>query len=200
MKTQIIETAVKLFNETGIHQTSFRDIANHLEISDGHVRYYFKTKEILLMSIFESLDNEILSASDVDSEPNGDVLKYLLNKIETVFHKTVKYRFLFVESPKTLSEYPELIKAYRSLIQRRKKTILGAFEIFISSGLFLPSFDKQAQENAFYSIFIISDGWLRTHTLTKGSEPNKRTIQFHSNLILGILKPYLKKKYVHQSH
>ena len=192
MRNKILETAIKLFNEKGINQTSFRDIASNLEISDGHVRYYFKTKEILLMSIFKELDNEIVQGSKVENEINEITLTYLLDKIEEIFQKTVKYRFLFVESPKTLSMFPELIKSYRSLIQRRKSMILGAFKVFIEKGLFDSSFDKEAQEYAFYTIFIISDGWLRTYLLTRGSEPDKRTIAFHSRLIFNILRPYLK--------
>jgi AcrR family transcriptional regulator len=192
LRNKILETAIKLFNEKGINQTSFRDIASNLEISDGHVRYYFKTKEILLMSIFKELDNEIVQGSKVENEINEITLTYLLGKIEEIFQKTVKYRFLFVESPKTLSMFPELIKSYRNLIERRKSMILGAFKVFIEKGLFDSSFDKEAQEYAFYTIFIISDGWLRTYLLTSGSEPDKQTIAFHSRLILNILRPYLK--------
>jgi AcrR family transcriptional regulator len=192
LRNKILETAIKLFNEKGINQTSFRDIASNLEISDGHVRYYFKTKEILLMSIFKELDNEIVQGSKVENEINEITITYLLGKIEEIFQKTVKYRFLFVESPKTLSMFPELIKSYRNLIERRKSMILGAFKVFIEKGLFDSSFDKEAQEYAFYTIFIISDGWLRTYLLTSGSEPDKRTIAFHSRLILNILRPYLK--------
>ena len=144
------------------------------------------------MSIFKELDNEIVQGSKVENEINEITLTYLLGKIEEIFQKTVKYRFLFVESPKTLSMFPELIKSYRNLIERRKSMILGAFKVFIEKGLFDSSFDKEAQEYAFYTIFIISDGWLRTYLLTRGSEPDKRTIAFHSRLIFNILRPYLK--------
>ncbi len=192
MRNKILETAVRLFNEKGINHTSFRDIASNLEVSDGHVRYYFKTKEILLMAIFEALDNDIVDVSTIELDINCFTLNYLLSKIEDVFQKTVQYRFLFIESPKTLSMFPELIKSYRNLIQRRKSMILGAFKIFIEKGMFHSSFDKEAQDNVFYTIFIISDGWLRTYLLTSGKEPNKKTITFHSGLIFSILRPYLK--------
>lgn len=192
MRGKLLETAIRLFNEKGINHTSFRDIASNLEVSDGHVRYYFKTKEILLMSIFEALDNEIIQASQLEQATDEFTLAYLLGKIEVVFQKTVKYRFLFVESPKTLSRYPELIKSYRNLIERRKSMILGAFKIFMEKGLFQTSFDTEAQEHAFYAIFIISDGWLRTYSLTRGTEPDKQSITFHSRLIFSILRPYLK--------
>lgn len=192
MKNKILQNATRLFNEKGISLTSFRDIALMMNISDGHVRYYFKTKEILLMSIFEQLDNEIIEAANLPISLNNDVNSLLRKNIEHVFQLTVKYRFLFVESPKTIYQYPTLLKSYRNLIERRKKMIFQAFEIFIEMKLFNSSFDSRAREQAFYTIFIVSDGWLRTYQLTNANVPDKKAIQFHADLIFNILKPYMK--------
>ena len=192
MKNKILENATNLFNEKGVSLTSFRDIAAMMSISDGHVRYYFRTKEILLMSIFEQLDNEIIEASNIPISLDMDVFSLLRKNIEQVFHLTVKYRFLFVESPKTIYQYPTLLKSYRNLIGRRKKMIFGAFETFNDMKLFNSSFDYLAKEQAFYTIFIVSDGWLRTYQLTNTRVPDKKAIRFHADLIVNILKPYMK--------
>lgn len=190
MKNKILENATNLFNEKGVSLTSFRDIAIMMNISDGHVRYYFRTKEILLMSIFEQLDNEIIEAANLPISLNMDVFSLLRKNIEHVFHLTVKYRFLFVESPKTIYQYPTLLKSYRNLIGRRKKMIFEVFETFNEMKLFNSSFDSLAKEQAFYTIFIVSDGWLRTFQLTNTRVPDKKAIQFHADLIVNILKPY----------
>jgi AcrR family transcriptional regulator len=192
LKKKILENATNLFNEKGVSLTSFRDIAVVMNISDGHVRYYFRTKEILLMSIFEQLDNEIIEAANLQTSLNMDVFSLLRKNIEHVFHLTVKYRFLFVESPKTIYQYPTLLKSYRNLIGRRKKMIFGVFETFNEMELFNSSFDSLAKEQAFYTIFIVSDGWLRTFQLTNTRVPDKKAIQFHADLIVNILKPYMK--------
>jgi AcrR family transcriptional regulator len=192
LKKKILENATNLFNEKGLSLTSFRDIAAMMNISDGHVRYYFKTKEILLMSIFEQLDNEIIEAANLPISLNMDVYSLLRKNIEHVFNLTVKYRFLFVESPKTIYQYPALLKSYRKLIGRRKKMIFGTFETFNEMKLFNSSFDSLAKEQVFYTIFIISDGWLRTYQLTNTRVPDKKAIQFHADLIVNILKPYMK--------
>lgn len=191
MKDQIIEASIGLFNEKGINQTTFRDIGLKLGISDGHVRYYYRTKEDLLIEIFWQLDHEIVERSKVDSQEN-DVLNFMRKGIEGVFYVLLKYQFLFVESPKTLAQYPKLISAYSGLIKRRKKLILDSFKAFHQLGLFQESFTKEQQEIVFYSLFIISDGWIRTYTLTRKNEPTKKDIKFHSDLILNLLLPYLK--------
>lgn len=70
--------------------------------------------------------------------------------------------------------------------------IFGTFETFNEMKLFNSSFDSLAKEQAFYTIFIISDGWLRTYQLTNTRVPDKKAIQFHADLIVNILKPYMK--------
>ncbi|MBK8342655.1 MAG: TetR/AcrR family transcriptional regulator [Bacteroidetes bacterium] len=192
MKNEILKHAVTLFNEQGINKTSFRDIAESLQISDGHVRYYFKTKEILLMSIFDRLDHEIIEAAKIPAQLEQDIYALLMLNIEQIFQLAVKYRFLFVESPKTIGQSPNLLKSYRNLMGRRKEMIYGAFKAFDEMHLFHSGFDLQAREYAFYTIFIVSDGWMRTFLLTNTKEPDKKAIKFHSNLIMQILKPYLK--------
>ena len=144
------------------------------------------------MSIFEQLDNEIIETANLSISLNMDVYSLLRKNTEHVFHLTVKYRFLFVESPKTIYQYPTLLKSYRNLIGRRKKMIFESFETFNEMKLFNSSFDSLAKEQAFYTIFIISDGWLRTYQLTKTRVPDKKAIQFHADLIVNILKPYIK--------
>ncbi len=192
MKNEILKKAITLFNEKGVNHTSFRDIADMMNISDGHVRYYFKTKEILLTSIFENLDKEIIEAATLSMQLEKDVYNILLNNIEQVLHLTVKYRFLFVESPKTISKYPSLLKLYKNLMGRRKKMIFEAFKSFDEMNLLHSNFDIQAKEYAFYTFFILADGWVRTYQLSTAKEPDKKAIQFHSKLIMNVFKPYLQ--------
>ena len=52
MREKIISQAVEVFNRKGISKTTLRDIARELAISDGHLRYYFKTKEELVLATF----------------------------------------------------------------------------------------------------------------------------------------------------
>ena len=51
VKTDILETARKLFNEQGYNGVSMRDIAGALGISVGNLTYYFKRKEDLLEAV-----------------------------------------------------------------------------------------------------------------------------------------------------
>lgn len=191
MKEKIIESAVKLFNEFGIKQTSFRDIATDLNVSDGHVRYYFKTKESLLLAIFEQMDQEILlKAQEVPLKGNAHTTIFR-NKIAEVFTIMVRYSFFFIESPKIYNLYSALRASYKSLIEDRKDLFLNTFQSLIAIGYFKETFTQQIQEQVFYSIFILSDSWIRYFQILHNKPPIEEDINFHSNLVLQILSPYL---------
>ena len=52
-RTRIIDAAVEVFARKGFHQSRVTDIANLAEVADGTIYLYFKSKEDLLLSIFE---------------------------------------------------------------------------------------------------------------------------------------------------
>ncbi len=51
----ILEAAVKTFARTGYHRTRVADIAREAGVADGTVYIYFKSKEDILVSLFQDL-------------------------------------------------------------------------------------------------------------------------------------------------
>ena len=56
-KLEIIQTAIRMFLEKGYTATSIKAIANALEMSTGHLTFYFPTKENLLAELVDMLCN-----------------------------------------------------------------------------------------------------------------------------------------------
>ena len=56
-KLEIIQTATRMFLENGYSTTSIKAIANALDMSTGHLTFYFPTKEHLLAELVEMLCN-----------------------------------------------------------------------------------------------------------------------------------------------
>ena len=193
MNDKIIARSVTLFNENGINQTSFRNIASSLEISDGHVRYYFKTKEKLLLAIFDKMNNEILTLAQQTQNETLSTSSHLKNILSGAFAIMVNYSFFFMESPKTFNQFPALALVYKNLVEDRKTLFLSMFQNLKHKGFFKKSFSDDIQEHAFYCIFIISDSWIRYYTILNSRKPNKQAIDFHSNLAFSILSPYIKE-------
>ncbi|MEU6219927.1 TetR/AcrR family transcriptional regulator [Streptomyces sp. NPDC047022] len=58
-RQRIQDVALELFVEQGYEKTSLREIAEHLDVTKAALYYHFKTKEEILVSIFEDLSRPI---------------------------------------------------------------------------------------------------------------------------------------------
>ncbi len=58
-RQRIQDVALELFAEQGYEKTSLREIAERLEVTKAALYYHFKTKEEILVSIFEDLNRPI---------------------------------------------------------------------------------------------------------------------------------------------
>ncbi|TSB47770.1 TetR/AcrR family transcriptional regulator [Alkalicoccobacillus porphyridii] len=63
---QIIETAFSMFSEKGFDQTSLSSIAAEIGISKPAIYYYFKSKDELIKSLFDTIVQEIQSITYID--------------------------------------------------------------------------------------------------------------------------------------
>ena len=58
-RQRIQDVALELFAEQGYEKTSLREIAEHLDVTKAALYYHFKTKEDILISLFEDLTRPI---------------------------------------------------------------------------------------------------------------------------------------------
>lgn len=56
VRTEILETSLKLFNEFGSESISTNEIAKKTDISTGTLYYYFKNKEEIIMELFNKMN------------------------------------------------------------------------------------------------------------------------------------------------
>ncbi|MBO3681449.1 TetR/AcrR family transcriptional regulator [Streptomyces sp. NEAU-YJ-81] len=54
-RQRIQDVALELFAEQGYEKTSLREIAEHLEVTKAALYYHFKTKEDIVLSLFQDL-------------------------------------------------------------------------------------------------------------------------------------------------
>lgn len=190
MKKKICDTAIALLNEKSVSKTSFRDIGKVLNLSDGHVRYYFKTKETLLLAIFEQLDKEVLAVAQ-EIKPNPDLKALIKGQLKEAFSIMVRYRFIFYEPPATFNQFPKLQAAYQCLIKDRKTLFISVFQELIAIGFFSTSFTPEKQEKIFYALFVFSDSWIRYYTIMNKQSPNEEAIEMHAAIAFELLEAYI---------
>lgn len=105
-KDEIIEIAIKLFNEKGCLNTTTRHICENLGISVGNLYYYFKNKEDILIEIYiRHLETIFKEVKSIDYENDDRFLfkEFLLNHLS----EEEKHNFLYLELNAMVAKFPK---------------------------------------------------------------------------------------------
>ncbi|WP_207435469.1 TetR/AcrR family transcriptional regulator [Sabulibacter ruber] len=195
MKEKIIGQAVEIFNRKGITQATLRDIARELGISDGHLRYYFKTKEDLVLTIFSAMEREIASfAAEGSMMPfTAQSLVLALSKSYAVMYR---YVFFFTESTAILETFPKVYAAYQHLIQSRRELVLTILEQFRKEGVFAESMDVSLFPVLFEQVFILSDNWVKYARLPQNAHLTEaEQIDRYVAVSVALFLPYFNTQF-----
>ncbi len=190
-RQKILSSALELFNEKGISNTTIRKIAQHLNISSGNLNYHFKYKdeiiEILYFELIEKMKGRI-------SALEGQQISLLL------FHKTSKlkmndmfeYRFFYRGLHKILSENEKIRNHYIQSKEERVYEFLFLCDYLQKEEIIRnPEFENE-YINLYQRVMIILDNWINTYDLTNLSKEDG-VLKF-SKLIFETLYPYLTTK------
>jgi len=107
-KQAILETALKLFNETNTQTATTNHIAKAMNISPGNLHYHYKNREEIIRKLYLQLRDEMtLSVEELPQTINA------LNAHEKLLIEVQwKYRFFFRELLFLFSRDEELQKMY----------------------------------------------------------------------------------------
>ena len=111
-RERILEAAVRIFAEKGFYNAKVSEIAREASVADGTIYLYFKSKDDLLISIFEDRMEEVnanaRAAVAGDGTPIDRLMRVLRSHLELVQTHPLLAEVLTVElrqSTKFLKEY-----------------------------------------------------------------------------------------------
>jgi len=76
-RRHILEAAVEVFAQTGFHKSRVSDVAKAANVADGTIYLYFKSKDEILLSIFEEAMAEMIEAVESILAPIEDPFEQL---------------------------------------------------------------------------------------------------------------------------
>ena len=191
VKSEILVKSLDLFNRNSWSQTSLRKIAVELDISDGNLRYYYKTKEEVVLSLFHQMAEEMSSFIETFEDMS---LSELTNGFRNIFQIIYKYRFLFLESVFIKSAYASYAILFDQLQQSRKILFISEFERLKKQNILSSDFSEAQYEILFEQLFIISDNWIKYIDTDSDQTYVDERIFHYSNLCFGLFVPYLVSK------
>ncbi|MGV3539274.1 MAG: TetR/AcrR family transcriptional regulator [Rufibacter sp.] len=207
MVEKIISQAVEVLNRKGIAKSTLRDIARELNISDGHLRYYFKTKEELVLAIFSKMDLEIASFAE-EGTTGTPTVQGMVMALTKGYEVMYRYVFFFTESTAILETFPKVYAAYQALIQNRRALFMAVFNHFQEQGIFTNEVATASLPVLFEQFFIISDNWTKYARLPQNDHLSQtEKVQRYVAVTMALLLPYfnaqLKEElntWVHQAY
>ncbi|MFK7921763.1 MAG: TetR/AcrR family transcriptional regulator [Bacteroidia bacterium] len=192
MKTRdkIIQQARLQFNLHGLENVSLRQLASSMNMSDGNLRYHFKTKEDLvqklyfeLVSSFDQLIHDLQTGEDLH-------LSYLFQSVQHTYQQLFEYRFFMIDFVNFMRLYPEVGKHFKQLQVLRRQQFHDLVERFVSKGIMRPAAYTEEYAQLHDRLEILSDFWLSSAEIV-GVPAGQDPILYYAKLNLSMIFPYL---------
>lgn len=191
-RVKILETALKLFNREGLDRISIRDIAAEIGISDGNLRYHFRTKDDLIEALFNELADKIGMelVTGVDAPLDMQLMKHMLEQLLQGFYD---YRFIMQDLVAVMNNHDNVRKEFNRITAERLVFLDFIIKRFIDSGYLIPDPYPGHYQRFMENMLIVSHFWINGARLFyKG--PKKEIVAHYTETIFSLMYPYLTKK------
>ncbi len=190
-KSEILRTAVNLFNQRGFFKVTVKEIADEMGISPGNLTYHFKRKENLLAAI----QQEILSGSKgiIVPESQEITLRHFRDMFARFFEIQSRYAFYFSEIIYLLEVYPDITGDYRETTATRLVDARRLVDYYVATGRLLPEGGDIDHDYLIHNLWMVNTFWTLGGALLDRNKPGK---SFDSPIecLWRILLPYLTEK------
>jgi TetR/AcrR family fatty acid metabolism transcriptional regulator len=100
-RDRILDAAVSVFAKTGFHATKVSDIARQAGVADGTIYLYFRSKEELLVSLFEDRLERLLQYLELELEK--------IDSVPQKFRRIVELQLGLLQDERELAEVMTII-------------------------------------------------------------------------------------------
>jgi AcrR family transcriptional regulator len=204
-KDRIVDSAITLFNESGIAAVTTNHIAEHAGMSPGNLYYHYANKEEILRAAFERANAEADAIWESPAPAAGGARTADVG----AFHRMLvgnlalfaRYAFIARELPALLRADPILRARYIDVATRRTSQLEDLLKPFIEAGL-LRDLDDAEDLHA-----LVETAWVLglfcipyAETLEPGAEARSarakasrlhQAIERGALLVLHLLRPHL---------
>jgi len=186
-RQRILDVALALFNEEGLHRVGVRDVALASEMSAGNLAYHFPTKGDLVAALITEL-HDLNQRTIFYALPEPFRLVTLYRSATAVMRNMLVYRFVLLSYIDAVTVSPQLQSFEASLECKRRQRHRQMLEALIRCG----DVDREAQarsEILYEQGAMISSGWL-TAAAMRGMADEAAVLHF-AKLGCALLEPHL---------
>lgn len=190
LKEKIFQRAVELFNERGVANVSPNQIAASLAISSGNLTYHYKTKAILIKTIYERMHADSEDYLDLEGYLTLDDFRKSMLKFQQFQEK---YCFFLQDMVFIIRNYPEVGKLYEASNVMRLKKGRKLFDYFVATERMIPETNGINYDYLVHNVWMVGAFWpTQDKFLTTANQ-----LQKPSNMVdmtWYMILPYLTEK------
>jgi len=145
-KNRIIKSAIELFNKEGTMNIVLQKIADKSKISIGNLTYHFKNRELLIIAIFDYVQEELYHIFDgISLVPTvKDILKVEINLLK--FQDN--HKFIFLNFVDIVNNNEEISNKFRENISFQIQMIITLLRQGVESGNYKKEYEDQFENLA----------------------------------------------------
>ncbi len=159
MKTRerILQTSLRLFNESGEPRITTNHIADEMDISPGNLYYHFRNKDEIVYFLFLRFEEQISAALEAPQRRAAD-MEDMWIYLHVVFESIWKYRFLYRDLENILSRSRKLRLRFKRILERKIKTAIDICKGLVEAGVMCATTEEV--EALAHNIAVIATYWL----------------------------------------
>lgn len=187
---RILESTLALFNERGPDRITTAEIARTVGINEGNLYYHFRTKESLVLALFERFEADAEAFALRALEDRSEGVQSYGNVLIDWFQLVWSYRFLFRDLLALAGTIPALADPIRAMSVRMRGVVDALLRRMIEDGiLVVPAEDIQP---LLANMWIVSTYWAVYLGLQEGIEDLGAVhLDWGLDQVTHLFKPYL---------
>ena len=190
-KSNILQKAIELFNESGTASISMNALAEALGISAGNLQYHYKSKEEMIRAILEQMFSEFdVIYQPAEGQFTLDTLRQLMR---LNFGIIWKYHFFYRELTALLRNDKNLAKRYSEIQEIRLQEQQELFRQLIAAGVVRHDLRDEELKNVTLIGWVLGNTWLSFLEST-GQKINSAAMEQAVEIMVQHFKPYLQEK------
>ncbi len=186
-KEKILYAAVRVFAKNGFYNSTVSQIAREAGVADGTIYIYFKSKDDILIQVFEEAMSVILSTLEEKMKNVNDPIKKLKIYIENHFELAANYPDLAEVIQVELRQSAKFMKEYKNEPFRHYLNIIREI---IQEGQEKGIFREDIEPGLMKRVIFGTLDEITLHWVLKGKKYDLKPLvnKLHTVFLNGILK------------
>ncbi|MEP0711326.1 TetR/AcrR family transcriptional regulator [Algoriphagus sp.] len=189
-KDKILIAAIEQYNEFGVQVITSRHIAAKMGISHGNLDYHYKTKEDIILAIYEKMRSE-MSDYFISRKPEYSSIEHVHLLLIQLEEFQYRYRFINLDVLEISRTYLNITSLIQKTSEYRKLQMDALFEEFLSDEYML-RIEPETRESVQHLIRIIITFWLSQREVLASNKFTEKGAMVKS--IWALITPYLTEK------